>query len=510
MKKAIVSLFTFLFAVSLVACGDGANTDQTGTSEEQESEAGQTDAEEQGNTEGQEDAGGQGDDEGQENAEGQDDSEGQAGAEKQDDSEEQSSSDGSSGDIGTFQKDATLDETVIYEADGVKITAKGLEYTNYSVDLGITVENNSGKDLGFVSGSLGYSCNSVNGYMIPDGYFNCDVPNGKSANESISFGYDALMLFGINEIADLEIGVDITDNDYNHTYTGPLAMQTSAAASHDYGKDYFQESITSDAAMKEFEYGIPYFTQDVAYDVNGVKMLSSGIMEKNGETMLFLEMENTSSDMIYETTSDIAINDLVISGPSNWSVDAINPGKRGILLVGISSVLAPEYWPTFGIEGIGTVSLSLGQLDPDGNELAGDEFVELTIPDTEAGYDASGTEIYNSNGLRIVTKAVTDDLEGIGDNMHILLLAENTSGGTITISQVYNSLSVNGYMMDYYLYSKRLADGQAAVLDIELTSASLEENGIASTSDVTDAEIGLEIESDTGATDEPVITMTFE
>lgn len=29
------------------------------------------------------------------------------------------------------------------------------------------------------SGSLGYSCNSVNGYMVNDGYLNCDVANGK-------------------------------------------------------------------------------------------------------------------------------------------------------------------------------------------------------------------------------------------------------------------------------------------------------------------------------------------
>lgn len=123
--------------------------------------------------------------------------------------------------LGLFRTDATLAETVLVDENGVKITATGLTYTAYSVDLELTIENNSGKDLSFVSGSLGYSCNSVNGYMIDGGYLNCDVADGKKANDAISFGYDALMLYGINEIADIEIGISMTDNDYNTTYTGP-------------------------------------------------------------------------------------------------------------------------------------------------------------------------------------------------------------------------------------------------------------------------------------------------
>ena len=95
-----------------------------------------------------------------------------------------------------FGTTATLDETVMVDEGGVTITATGLTYTAYSADLELTIENNSGKNLSFVSGSLGYSCNSINGYMVEDGYLNCDVANGKKANESISFGYDALMLYG--------------------------------------------------------------------------------------------------------------------------------------------------------------------------------------------------------------------------------------------------------------------------------------------------------------------------
>lgn len=92
--------------------------------------------------------------------------------------------------LGTFDKSASLDETVMVDEGGVKITAAGLKYTDYSVELELTIENNSGKDLSFVSGSVGYNCNSINGYMVTDGYLNCDVADGKKANDSINFSYD--------------------------------------------------------------------------------------------------------------------------------------------------------------------------------------------------------------------------------------------------------------------------------------------------------------------------------
>lgn len=152
-----------------------------------------------------------------------------------------------------FNRNAALDETVLVDEGGIKITATGLTYTDYSAYLALTIENNSGKDLSFVSGSLGYSCNSINGYMIDDGYLNCDVSNGKKANEVVEFVYDALMPYGINEIADLEIGFTITDDDYNSTYTGPRALRTSAADAHDYGTDHYQQTITSSAAMNTYE-----------------------------------------------------------------------------------------------------------------------------------------------------------------------------------------------------------------------------------------------------------------
>ena len=411
--------------------------------------------------------------------------------------------------LGLFNVDATLEETVMVDEGGVKITATGLTYTDYSVDLDLTIENNSGKTLSFVSGSLGYSCNSINGYMVNDGYLNCDVSDGKKANDSISFNYDTLMLYGIDEIADMEIGFSMTDEEYNTIYSGPRQLKTSAYDTHNYSADHYQETITSRAAMSTYGYEMACFSNDALYDENGVKLLSSGIMKNgDGETVLLLELENTTDSMVYLSASDIGINGLVVNS-SIWSNDAVNSGKRCIVEVLLSSVFDPAYWSVYGITDIGSVSLSLGQRNEDGLEIATEIPVEIVIPGVSAEFDTTGTEVYNDNGLRIVTKAVLADPSDHSANLYVLLLAENNSGKTLTIDDVYDSLSVNGYMTEYSYYSQELEDGGAAALVIQLWESSLEENQISSPSDIQEIEVGLEIKEGYTAIDKPTVTLAF-
>lgn len=411
---------------------------------------------------------------------------------------------------GLFNMNATLAETVLVDEGGVKITATGLTYTAYSVELGLTIENNSGKDLSFVSGSLGYSCNSVNGYMVDEGYLNCDVANGKKANDTISFSYDALMLYGINEIADMEIGFDISDDDYNSTYSGPRQLKTSAFESHDYEPDYYQEAITSGAAMNTYGYEMVHFSQDAFYDRNGVKLRSSAVLKnRDGETALLLELENTTDSMVYVSTSDIGINGLVVSS-STWSSDSINPNKRRIVEVDLASVFDPACWSVYGITDVGSVSLSLGQRNTEGVEIAVETPVEIAVPGVSSTFDKSGNEVYNSNGLRIVTKTVLEDTSDYSADLYVLLLAENNSGKPLTIDDSYDSLSVNGFMTDYSFYSQELADGECAALEIRLWESSLEENQIASLSDIQEIELGFEIKEGYTTIDEPTLVLMFE
>lgn len=102
-----------------------------------------------------------------------------------------------------FDPTATLEETVLVDESDVKITATSLKYTAYEVKVSLTLENNTDKNLSFRSGTMGYSCNSVNGYMVDGGYLNTDVAAGKKSNESVAFDIGELSILGLSDIADI-------------------------------------------------------------------------------------------------------------------------------------------------------------------------------------------------------------------------------------------------------------------------------------------------------------------
>lgn len=410
----------------------------------------------------------------------------------------------------TFNQAATIEETVMYDEGDVKITATGISYNNYSAELELLIENNTDKDLQFVSGSMGYSCNSVNGIMTNDGYLLCDVAAGKKANDYIRFDYDQLMLYGINEIADIEIGFDISDDDYNHIYSGPRQVKTSIYDSYDYKSNHYQQGIKSSAAMNTYGYKLIYFSEEALYDENGVKLISSGVMATDeGDMMLLLEFENTTENQIYIRTSDISINGLVVT-EGYWDSDALNAGKHAAVEIEITSALKKEFWDMLGIDNVGKISLSVMQRDFEDNDLTENALLEIIVSGVDAGFNPEGTEVYAKDGLRIVNKGIVEDASEYSMDMYVLLLVENNSGKTLTIKDVYDSLSVNGFMTDYSFYRRELTDSESAVIPVKLWESSLEENKIAAITDITEVELGLEIVDGRDSFDEPVLTLAFE
>ena len=65
-----------------------------------------------------------------------------------------------------FQTGAGIEETVLVDQDGIRITATELTYTGNRPELHVRLENNTDETLKFISGSIGYNVNAVNGYMV--------------------------------------------------------------------------------------------------------------------------------------------------------------------------------------------------------------------------------------------------------------------------------------------------------------------------------------------------------
>ena len=411
----------------------------------------------------------------------------------------------------SFKTTATIEETVLVDENDVKITATELSYTDYSAELNLLIENNSDKNLSFISNSVGYSCNAVNGYMVSDGYLGVDVAAGKKANESVSFSTDMLTLYGITEIADMQIGFDIQDEEYEDFYTGVRQITTSAAESYDYTEERYKKAISSGIWEKAYQCSIDYYAEEELYNQNGVRIVSEALMtNRDGEKAVLVEIQNDSQEMVYGAISGIAVNGLTIQS-TRWSGDFINPGTRRVVDLNITSMFDKSYWDAFGISDINEFAFSFALEDADHKEIAAPVESGFTVAEGGPGVDGSGLELYNDNGVRIISKGLFEDPLEYSDDIHLLLMAENQSSESIFIDDEYDSLSVNGFMTDCISYGVEAAAGKYVILDVEIQASSLEENRIAGIEDIADMEITFEIrDGQYNVIDKPVLVINYQ
>lgn len=410
----------------------------------------------------------------------------------------------------SFKTTATIEETVLVDENDVKITATELSYTGYSAELSLLIENNTDKNLSFISGSMGYSCNAVNGYMVSDGYLNVDVAAGKKANKSVRFSTDMLMVYGITEIADIQIGFDIKDEEYKDLYTGVRQITTSIAESYDYTEERYKKAVSGGIWENAYRCSIDYYAEEELYNQNGVRIVSEALMtNRDGEKAILIEILNDSQEMVYGVTSDIVVNGLTINS-DRWSGDFINPGTRRIVDLNITSMFDKSYWDAFGISDIKEFAFSFVLEDADHEETAAPEEIGFTVAEGGAEVDDSGMELYNDNGIRIISKGLFEDPREYSDDIHLLLLAENQSSESIVIDDEYDSLSINGFMTDGIFYGVEAAAGKYVILDVEVQASSLEENKIASIEDIADIEMTFEIrDMQYNTIDKPVLTINY-
>lgn len=392
-----------------------------------------------------------------------------------------------------FKKGAEIEETVLYDENDIKITATDLSYTDYSAELNLVIENNGDEDLSFVTGSIGYSCCSINGYMIDDGYLNADIAAGKKSNESISFGTEALLLYGITEIADIQVGFQITDKDFDYSYVEPVQIKTSAADTYDYGTDTYRESISGGVWETASGGTLDYYAEEELYEENGVRIESEALMTNaDGEQIVLLELLNGSDQIVRGCAGDLAINGLIVQG-YDYSLDMVIPGTRRIMAISVSDLIDAACLEAFGIFEIGQFSCEFTLKDSENESITKPQEICITAVEG-AKADEDGEALYDEKGIRIVSKGLVEASEIFEGDVHLLFLIENQSKKEVCINESYGSLSINGFMTDASnTIGLDLAPGKRAVLDLRISESALEENRITEIADITEAELTLEI-----------------
>lgn len=232
---------------------------------------------------------------------------------------------------------ATIDEAVILDAAGVKITVKSLDEEDswYGPELKLLIENNSGQDLTVQCRNA-----SVNGYMC-ETMMSADVADGKKANDTLIFSADQLAQSGVEAIAEMQFSFLIFDSDTWDTYldTDLITVKTSLAGT-------FEQEYDD--------------TGDVAYNAGGIYIIVKGLTDDASwlGSSVIVEVINATDTDITVQARDTSINGFMVSPFFSCDVCA---GKRAIDDITFSSTELEEN----DIKTIGDIELSFLVFDMD-------------------------------------------------------------------------------------------------------------------------------------------------
>ena len=180
--------------------------------------------------------------------------------------------------------DESINEQVLVDQDGIKITAT--EYVTDSIwgdGIKLLVENNSVKDY-----TIGCDALIVNDYMITD-LFSADVAAGKKSNEVMYLSSTELKAAGIDTVGQIEMYFHAYDSNWDNLF-----------------KNVYSKLETSEFANMDTT---PNDEGQELYNVNGVRIVGKTVDEDSfWGTAILLYIENTSGQNVGINVDNMSIN----------------------------------------------------------------------------------------------------------------------------------------------------------------------------------------------------------
>ena len=203
--------------------------------------------------------------------------------------------------------EVTIEEQVLFDANDIKITAKGIEDGLFGTELKLLIENNSDKSI-----TVQARNSNVNGFMV-DTMMSAEVASGKKINDELTFETSGLKDCGIESIATMEFYFHIFDSESwdEIVDTDVIKVETSLAATH------VQEVDDSGTVL---------------VDNNGVKIVGKGLSTDDSfwGPGVILYIENNTEQNVTIQVRDVSVNGFMVD--TSMSEDVV-AGKKAISAV---------------------------------------------------------------------------------------------------------------------------------------------------------------------------------
>ncbi len=228
----------------------------------------------------------------------------------------------------------TLEETVIYDENNIKITATGIKDDGFlGPELELLIENNGEQNT-----TVGLDYCMVNGYMMNE-LLSAEVAAGKKSNETLDFMNSDLKTCGIDQITDITLKLRISDSETYHILyrTEEINLQTSMAGSY--------EQVYDDSG-------------EVIYDANGIRVVARGVGEEFLGQGVEFYLENNTEQPVTVRSENVSVNGFMVT---DWFYVDLAPHSHAVdTLTLLDSELADN-----AIETIEEVEMSLQITDSD-------------------------------------------------------------------------------------------------------------------------------------------------
>lgn len=223
--------------------------------------------------------------------------------------------------------EVSIDEQVLLDKDGIKITAT--EYTTDTIlgdGIKLLVENNTDTTY-----TIGCDALIVNDYMITD-LFSSEVTAGKKSNETMYLSSSELEAAGIDTV-------------------GKVEMYFHAFSSDDWSNYLFQNEYC-EIQTSEYENmdTTPNDEGTELYNANGIRIVGKAVDENSfWGTAILLYIENTSGTNVGISVDEMSINGFMMEPyfsttcyDGKKSIDAITVFSSDLEANGIESIEEAE------------------------------------------------------------------------------------------------------------------------------------------------------------------------